>query len=133
MLNPSSLKNRFLFSALLAGLSLLAGCMSLPKPSDNNLDEAKKLIATAKIQAKQNQTDQAIASLNEAKNKITDGDKLKNGQGAYYLNEVWLTAYEGHLEFERNNLPSAAGKWKESFDIEYNGTAAQHSVDAKNA
>jgi V8-like Glu-specific endopeptidase len=133
MPNPSNLKNRFLFLALLAGLSLLAGCMSLPKPSDNNLDEAKKLVATAKIQAKLNQTDQAIASLNEAKNKITDGDKLKNGQGAYYLNEAWLTAYEGHLEFERNNLPSAAGKWKESFDIEYNGTAAQHSVDAKNA
>jgi V8-like Glu-specific endopeptidase len=133
MLNPSGLKTRLLLPAFSVGLSLISGCMSLPKPSDNNLDEAKKLIATAKTQAKQNQTDQAIASLNEAKSKITDGDKLKNGQGAYYLNEAWLTAYEGHLEFERNNLPSAAGKWKESFDIEYNGTAAQHSVDAKNA
>ena len=64
--------------------------------------------------------------------EILNGEAQK-WAGYFFLDEAWLTAYEGHLEFERGNLPSAAGKWKESFEIEYNGIASQHKVDAKNA
>lgn len=134
LMRPLENFKKILFPAgIYLGFSVFSGCASLPKPPDDSFDQAKKLFTTASQQIKNNQIDQAIASLNEAKNKITDGDKLKNGQGTYYLQEAWLTAYIGHLEFERANLVDAANSWKESFEIEFNGTAAQHKVDAKNA
>jgi len=118
---------------LLLSFGHLIGCMSLPKPPDKNIEELKPLMQRVNEQINAKQTDQAIATLDEARKKVTDDDKLKNGQGHYFKNEAQLVAVMGHLEFERTNLIAASEKWKESFDIEYRGSNAQYQVDAKNA
>lgn len=114
-------------------LFLLAGCYSLPKPADEHREVANKLISEAKSQADKGQTDLAITNLKSAREKVTDGGKLKNGQGGYFLNEAYIAALTGHIEFERNNLLEATNLWKESFDIEYNGAREQQFLDIKNA
>lgn len=100
---------------------LIAGCYSLPKPADEHKESANKLISEARKQADQSQVDLGISNLKLAKDKITDNGKLKNGQRGYFLDEAYIAALTGHIEFERSNLPAATNHWKESFDIEYNG------------
>jgi hypothetical protein len=105
----------------------------MPKPSDKNVEELKPLMDLVKAQINAKQTDQALATLEEARKKVTDDYKLSNGQGQLFKNEAQLVAYMGHLEFERNNILGASTKWSESFDIEYNGTKNQLQIDTNNA
>ena len=113
--------------------SSLAGCMSLPKPNKEEMDEATKYMQQSTDSMKKGDVDAAIENLNEAKKRATSNGKFENGKGAAFRLEAGLTALVGHLEFNRGNINVAAAKWYESFEIQYNGLQGSHEIDQKNA
>lgn len=112
---------------------LLAGCMSMPKPPDKSIEDANSLQKQMALQLTSKDMNGAMTSLAELRMKYTDDGKLSNGRGYYFRNEAEVVAYLGHLEFERNNVADAATRWKESFEIEYNGINAHQVIDQKNS
>lgn len=125
--------NRFntLALILIAG-NLLSGCMSLPKPDEEDLVEVPKLIHQYKDQVKNETFDEAIQTLLVAKNKVTSNGKFAGGEGAFFRDEAQFTALIGHIEFSRSNLNEAASKWHDSFEIQLNGLKNQYEIDQKN-
>ena len=130
MRNPTNANN---FLGWFFVVALLTGCASMPKPQDKSIEDANSLQKQMALQLNSKDMNGAMASLEELKKKYTDDGRLSNGRGYYFRNEAEVVAYMGHLEFERNNVANAAAKWKESFEVEYNGINAQQAIDEKNA
>lgn len=119
--------------AALLLLMSMSGCMSLPSPDKITKNEIDERVQEARYQISDNQPNKAIAQLLEAKKKLTDNDKLANGQGKYFKNEAQLLSVIGHLEFNRKNVPAAINYWRDSFDVEFNGWQNQQKINENNA
>jgi hypothetical protein len=111
----------------------LIGCISMPKLNAKYSNGYQESIKSYDKNLKAGNIDGALANLDTAKKNITADGALKNGKGEFFKDEAWVVATEGHLEFNKGNVHGAIAKWKESFDIEYNGLTEQQSVAVTNA
>jgi hypothetical protein len=111
----------------------LVGCMSLPKPDQEEIKKIPAIMQNYSDTLSQGNADAAIEILDIAKSIITKKAELAGGKGVNFNDEARLTALVANIEFNRGNIELAAKKWTESFDIQYNGLKAKNEIDVLNA
>lgn len=121
------------FFCYLLVTTALVGCMSLPKPDQEEMRKIPSIMKNYSDTLSQGNPDAAIEILDKAKSIITRKAELAGGKGINFNDEARLTALVASIEFNRGNVELAAKKWAESFDIQYNGLKAKNEIDVLNA